>query len=484
MTRVFVICYVLGLKEVDRLSDKQHHFIHRMGVHTNQSCLYNTSPDSLLYQEMLSFKASQAFSVFTEQELEDDDGSDWEILQDDQGEYYDGGSETSPSSSSLGDYSDDDFADGPYSHRHSPYAFATTSKRILRYDSADSDDEGERGGGGGGACLDGRIRIRGDVDLQHSDDEIEVGFHSRRGNTNPPRNGTHGGHVAGGQPNPSSEDTRRPAGAVMRRGQRTIVVHPTLHPQEKVAMTTTSSSKHHAHPRRRRSKKKKPPQVELSIVPATKLPPPALSSQWSNGGDNINNYPPSSLATSTKTSASCPKELMLAPQSISVSPQGGTIMGGYLTPTRRFSNGGIDVIPPSTSEDEGGTASQGSSPRHHRRHPLPPSKRYSLDEPAPLLHVPPLSGSSSSLEMNAHTPMSQSPSAPVSKRSPFSDHGSGVRNRNGREEDTDNPFANRPLGLTTTAGLIQTSRLVAKDCTVQVYMSQYTYLCRGTFVFT
>ena len=211
-----------------------------MGVHTNQSCLYNTSPDSLLYQEMLSFKASQAFSVFTEQELEDDDGSDWEILQDDQGEYYDGGSETSPSSSSLGDYSDDDFADGPYSHRHSPYAFATTSKRILRYDSADSDDEGERGGGGGGACLDGRIRIRGDVDLQHSDDEIEVGFHSRRGNTNPPRNGTHGGHVAGGQPNPSSEDTRRPAGAVMRRGQRTIVVHPTLHPQEKVAMTTTS----------------------------------------------------------------------------------------------------------------------------------------------------------------------------------------------------------------------------------------------------
>ena len=473
-------CYVLGTKEVDRLSDKQLHFVHRMGVHTNQACLYNTSPDSLLYQEMLSFKASQAFSVFTEQELEDDDGSDWEILQDEQGEYYDGGSETSPSSS-LGEYSDDDYADGPYPHHHSPYAFATTSKRILHYYSADSDDEGEGGRRGGDAYLDGRIRIRGDMDLQHSDDEIEVGFHSRRGNANPPRNETHGGHRARGQPNPSSEDVRRPAGAIMRRGQRTIVVHPTLHPQEKVAMTTTGNSKYHAHPRRRRSKKKKPPQVELSIVPATKLPPPALSSQWSNGGDNVNNYPPPSLATSTKNSASCPKELMLVPRSISVSPHSGTIMGGYPTPTRRISNGGIDVIPPSTSEDEGGTASQGSSPRHHRRHPLPPSKRYSLDEPAPLLHVPPLSGSSSSLEMNSHTPVSQSPSAAVSKKSPSSDHGGGVRNRNGREEDTDSPFANRPLGLTTTAGLIQTSKLVAKDCTVQVYMSRYTTHVEGCF---
>lgn len=423
---------------MDRLSDKQLHFVHRMGVHTNQSCLYNTSPDSLLYQEMLSFKASQAFSVVAEQELDEDDGSDWEILQD-EGEYYDGGSETSPSSSV--EYSDDD--GGSYPHRL-PYTFATTSKRTLRYDLAES-DEGESN-----ACLDGRIRIQGDVDLQHSDDEIEVGFHSRRGNTNPPGNGTHGG----GQPNLLSEDATRTAGTIMRRGQRTIVVHPTVHPQERVAMTTTSNSrgiKHHAHPRRR--SKKKPPKVELSIVPATKITPQAVSSQRSNEGDiNINNFP-SSLATSTNTSASCPKELMLAPRSISVSPQSGMI-GGYPTPARRI-NDGIDVIPPSTSEDEEG-ASQDSSPRHHRRHPLPPSKRYSFDEPAPLLHVPPLSGSSSSLEMNANTAAS-SPSTAV-RKSP-SDH--SIRNKIGREEDTDSPFANRPLGLTTTAGLTQTSRLVA-----------------------
>jgi hypothetical protein len=442
---ILLFCYMLGAKEVDRLSDKQVHFVHRMGVHTSQSCLYNTSSDSLLYQEMLSFKASQAFSVFAEQELDDDNGSDWEILQDEEGEYYDGGSETSPSSS-LGEYSDDDDADGTSLYPHlSPYTFATTSKRTLRYDSGDSDYEKERREGN--ACLDGRIRIRGDVDLQHSDDEIEVGFHSRRGNTNPPGNGMHSGH--GGQPNPSSEDTTRPAGTILRRGQRTIVVHPTLHPQEKVAMTTTGSRiKRHAHPRRR-SKKRKPPKVELSIVPATNLAPPAISSQWSNGGD-IN-------TTLTKTSASCPKELMFTPRSISVSPGSG-LMEGYPTPMRRIDNEGIDVIPPSTSEDESGAASQDSSPRHHRRHPLPPSKRYSLDEPAPLLHVPPLSGSSSSLEMNPLTAAS-SPSAAV-KKSPSDHSSSGIRNRNGREEDTDGPFANRPLGLTTTAGLMQTSKLV------------------------
>ena len=416
---------------MERLSDKQLHFVHRMGVHTNQSCLYNTSPDSLLYQEMLSFKASQAFSVVADQELDNEGDSDWEILQDEE-EYYDGGSETSPSSSA--EYSDNDNGFYP---SHSPYAFAMTSKRTLRYDSAESDEESD-------TCLDGRIRIQGDVDLQHSDDEIEVGFHSRRGNPNPPGNGTHGGEQL--QPNSSSKSTR-PAGAILRRGQRTVVVHPTLHPQGKGAMTTTNSNrgiKHHAHPRRR---SKKQPKVGQSIVPATKITPPAASSQWRNGGA-IRNHT-SSLANSTMTSASCPKELMHAPRSTSESLLGGGMVG-YPSPARRISDG-IDVIPPSTSEDEE-VGSRESSPRHHQRHPLPPSKRYSFDAPAPLLHVPPLSGSSSSLEMN--TPAAPSSSAAV-KKSP-SDH--SIRNKIGREEDTDNPFANRPLGLSTTPGLAQTSR--------------------------
>lgn len=425
---------MLGTKDVERLSDKQLHFIHRMGIQMIQSCLYNTSPDSLLYQKMLSFKASQAFSVVAEQELDDEDGSDWEILQD-EGDHYDGGSETSPSSSA--EYSDDD--DGPYSS-HSPYAFATTSKRMLRYNSADSDEEEND------TCLDGRIRIQGDVDLQHSDDEIEVGFHSRRGNTNPPGNGTHGGGQL--QPNLSSKDTTRPAGAILRRGPRTVVVHPTLHPQGKVAVTTTNSKsiKHHAHPRRR---SKKQPKAEPSVVPATKITPPAASSQWRNG-DAIRNHT-SSLANSTLTSASCPRELKRAPRLISESPLGGGMVS-YPSPGRRISDG-IDIIPPSTSEDEEG-GSRESSPRHHRRHPLPPSKRYSFEAPAPLLHVPPLSGSSSSLEMN--TPAaSSSPSAAV-RKSP-SDH--SIRIKGGRgEEDTDSPFTNRPLGLSTTPGLTQTSR--------------------------
>ena len=460
---------MLGTKDVDRLSDKQLHFVHRLGVHTKQACLYSTSSDSLLYQEMLSFKASQAFSVGAEQELDEDDDSDWEILQD-EGECYDGGSETSPSSTAeYSDYDDDD-GSGPYPH-NSPYVFATTSKGILHYDSADSDEEEQRGGGARDACLDGRIRIQGDMDLQHSDDEIEVGFHSRRGgNIHPPGNGTRSsGH--GGKPNLSSEGpggAMRPVGAILRRGQRTIVVHPTVHPQERVAMTTTGNSRgirHHAHPRRRSKKKKPPPpKVEMSIVPATKITPPTVHSQRSNGGDinNANNYP-SSLATTTKTSASCPKDLMLAPRSISVSPRSGILGGGYpaATARRTIIDDGIDVIPPSTSEDEGGaSSSRDSSPRHHRRHPLPPSKRYSFDEPAPLLHVPPLSGSSSSLEMNAQQHSAASSPSAAGKKSP-SDQ-SSIRNKFGREEDTDSPFANRPLGLTTTAGLIQTSRLVPK----------------------
>lgn len=58
----------LGTKMIERLSDKQMYYVHRMGARTDQACLYNELPESLLYQEMLSFKASQAssFSIITD----------------------------------------------------------------------------------------------------------------------------------------------------------------------------------------------------------------------------------------------------------------------------------------------------------------------------------------------------------------------------------------------------------------------------------
>ena len=67
-SRCYGYCFYLGTKMVEKLSDKQLYYIHRMGARTDQACLYNTSPNSVLYQEMLSFKASQAssFSVITD----------------------------------------------------------------------------------------------------------------------------------------------------------------------------------------------------------------------------------------------------------------------------------------------------------------------------------------------------------------------------------------------------------------------------------
>ena len=92
-----------GIREVDRLSDKQSYYIHKSGGTVVQTCLYDLNDDSLLYQEMLSYKASQAsYHLVSNQEIPPDDDSDWEYLA---GDYYDGGSEFSASTPSY--FSDD-----------------------------------------------------------------------------------------------------------------------------------------------------------------------------------------------------------------------------------------------------------------------------------------------------------------------------------------------------------------------------------------
>ena len=95
---------------MDRLSDKQPYYIHKNGGAIVQTCLYNLSDDSLLYQEMLGYKASQAaYHLVSGQEVATDDSSDWDDLV---GDYYDGGSEFSASTPSY--YSDGHQSASPF----------------------------------------------------------------------------------------------------------------------------------------------------------------------------------------------------------------------------------------------------------------------------------------------------------------------------------------------------------------------------------
>ena len=55
-----MVCWCAGVLDVGRLSDKSHHFLHRSGVRVEQVCLYSNQNDSLLYQEMLTYKAGEA----------------------------------------------------------------------------------------------------------------------------------------------------------------------------------------------------------------------------------------------------------------------------------------------------------------------------------------------------------------------------------------------------------------------------------------
>ena len=89
----------LGVHEVERLSDKQTHYVHRSGAQIQQVCLYEVNDESVLYQEMLSYKASQAsYFLISSRDFPDND-SDWEYLPG--GDYYDGGSEFSASTPSY-----------------------------------------------------------------------------------------------------------------------------------------------------------------------------------------------------------------------------------------------------------------------------------------------------------------------------------------------------------------------------------------------
>lgn len=83
-----------GVTEPKRLMDKICHFC-QSGT-ANQISLYSHSPDSVLYQEMLSYKASATNHTHSR-----DDSSDWEVLS---GDNYDGDSEAS----SISYFSEDD----------------------------------------------------------------------------------------------------------------------------------------------------------------------------------------------------------------------------------------------------------------------------------------------------------------------------------------------------------------------------------------
>ena len=91
---------MIGVRDSQRLSDKCHCFLHKSSLKIHQVTLY--SPDSLLYQHMLTYKAysTQCCSP------DPDDSSEWEVLGE---ELYDRGSATSASSSY---YSDEEGADG------------------------------------------------------------------------------------------------------------------------------------------------------------------------------------------------------------------------------------------------------------------------------------------------------------------------------------------------------------------------------------
>ncbi len=77
-----------------RVSDKQSHYILHQAYKTKQVCLYESSADSLLYQEMLTFKATHTSPhATTGLQLPSEEDSDYECMTG--GEHYDGDSESS-----------------------------------------------------------------------------------------------------------------------------------------------------------------------------------------------------------------------------------------------------------------------------------------------------------------------------------------------------------------------------------------------------
>ncbi len=118
-----VLYLLAGVTEFERLSDKYYHYIHKVETGIKQVTICPQSPESLLYQEMLSRKALAG------KENSADD-SDWEVLS---GDYYDGGSEESRSFSSNGSsyYSDEQIDLTPKSlPRRTKLELETSSQKI------------------------------------------------------------------------------------------------------------------------------------------------------------------------------------------------------------------------------------------------------------------------------------------------------------------------------------------------------------------
>ncbi len=82
----------VGVQEVSRLSDKQVYYIRNQAYKMRQVCLYHSSPDSILYQEMLTFKATQTTPHTASQLQALDSDSDSEYGGG--GEHYDGDAES------------------------------------------------------------------------------------------------------------------------------------------------------------------------------------------------------------------------------------------------------------------------------------------------------------------------------------------------------------------------------------------------------
>lgn len=119
---------------MERLSDKQTYYVHKLALEINQVCLYNSTPDSILYQEMLAYKAIQTLDIANARNVspgDEDDDSGWEFLS---GDHYDGGSEISASSY----FSDQEQSPAPDSPFSSPPPPRNTSDKAL---DLTSDDE-------------------------------------------------------------------------------------------------------------------------------------------------------------------------------------------------------------------------------------------------------------------------------------------------------------------------------------------------------
>ena len=163
------------------------------------------------------------------------------------------------------------------------------------------------------------------MDLQHSDNEVEVGFFSRGGTSNPP-----GVSGAGG------EDTKMPSATKSRKSGWTAAVHPTKE-------TTKREVKGEYHPQHRYRRRKGSAKKQLrGDVPVTTTSTPKGTTP------NSRHYANSAKASST----SCPKDLMLTNRSLSGHPDSHPDSSGMGYSTQRRINEEIDVIPSSSSDED------------------------------------------------------------------------------------------------------------------------------------